>query len=96
MIESLPLESGSLLKRREDGSFAAFACRAAVLESASLGGSGGEESETVCFVVSAELPEPGDRLETRNHRFDLAKVRVFRNFDGRVVACRCTPVGGRG
>ena len=46
MIESLPLEPGSLLKRREDGSFAEFACRAAVLESGAIGGSGGESSRT--------------------------------------------------
>ena len=96
MIESLPLEPGSLLKRRGDGSFAEFACRAAVLESGSLGESGGEECETVCWVVFAILPQPGDRLVLRERRFDLGKVRVFRNLDGRVVACRCTPAAGRG
>lgn len=94
MIESLPLELGSLLKRREDGSFAEFACRAAVLESGALGGSGGEECETVCWVVSGVLPRPGDRLLLRERCFDLANVRVFRNLDGRVVACRCTPAAG--
>ncbi len=32
----------------------------------------------------------------RERRFDLGKVRVFRNLDGRVVACRCTPAAGGG
>ncbi len=50
MIESLPLEPGSLLKRREDGSFAEFACRAAVLESGALG------TSTAGWSPAAALP----------------------------------------
>ena len=96
MIELLPLESGSLLQRQEDGSFAEFACRAAVLDAGGLGDSGGEECEAVCWVVSGVLPRPGDRLLLRERCFDLANVRVFRDLDGRVVACRCTPVAERG
>ena len=94
MIESLPLESGSLLQRQEDGSFAEFACRAAVLDAGGLGDSGGEECEAVCWAVSGVLPRPGERLLLRERCFDLANVRVFRNLDGRVVACRCTPAAG--
>ncbi len=96
MLESLPLESASLWEKEEDGSFVEFAVRAAVLEAGSLGSSGGEVCESLCWVVADVPPRPGDRLVLRERCFDLAEVRVFRNLDGRVVAYRCTPAMERG